>query len=128
MSFLLDTHVFVWAASDPDRLSPVVLDLLEGDSDVVVSAATAWEIATKHRLGTFPGGDALVDGFHDHLRLLLAQRLPISEDHALLAGGLTWEHRDPFDRMLAAQAVHESLTLVTRDRAFSDAGGVDTLW
>ncbi|MGL5864569.1 MAG: type II toxin-antitoxin system VapC family toxin [Dermatophilaceae bacterium] len=128
MSYLLDTHAFVWAVADLDRLGPEVMDVLESDADVYVSAVTAWEIATKTRLGKLPGGDQLVDDHDGHCRRLLARRLPITDEHALRTGLLDWGHRDPFDRALAAQCLTEGLTLVTRDRAFADVADLATLW
>ncbi|MGL5862668.1 MAG: type II toxin-antitoxin system VapC family toxin [Phycicoccus sp.] len=128
MSYLLDTHAFVWAVSDLDRLGPEVIDLLESDADVLVSAVTAWEIATKTRLGKLPGGEQLVEDHDGHCRRLLARRLPITDEHALLTGLLDWDHRDPFDRALAAQCLTEGLALVTRDRAFADVAGLTTVW
>ncbi|MGL4174756.1 MAG: type II toxin-antitoxin system VapC family toxin [Dermatophilaceae bacterium] len=128
MSYLFDTHAFVWAVASLDRLSPEVMDVLESDADVHVSAVTAWEIATKTRLGKLPGGKQLVRDHRDHCRRLLARRLPITDEHALRAGRLDWEHRDPFDRALAAQCLTEGLTLVTRDRAFADLHDLGTVW
>ncbi|MGL5929951.1 MAG: type II toxin-antitoxin system VapC family toxin, partial [Dermatophilaceae bacterium] len=128
VSYLLDTHAFVWAVADIDRLPPPVMDVLESDTDVHVSAVTAWELATKIRLGKLPGGEQLVADHDGHCRRLLARRLPITDEHALLAGRLDWQHRDPFDRALAAQCLTEGLTLVTRDRAFADIAGLTTVW
>ncbi len=129
MRYLLDTHTLLWALTDPaslgDRAAAVITD---ADQTLFTSAASAWEIATKRRLGRLPHADAVVAGYAGHLRRLGAEPLPISDEHALLAGSLDWEHRDPFDRMLAAQAMVESLTLLSRDPAFSDMPGVRTLW
>jgi PIN domain nuclease of toxin-antitoxin system len=94
----------------------------------LASAASAWEISTKQRLGKLPGADALVEGYPRHLSTLGVERLPVSEEHALLAGKLDWAHRDPFDRMLAAQAMIESATLVTMDPSFTALSGLATLW
>lgn len=129
VTFLLDTHALLWALTEPSRLGVEARQVLTSRSSrLVVSAASAWEIATKQRLGKLPHADALVGGYARHLNRLGAVRLPIDEEHALLAGGLDWAHRDPFDRMLAAQAMLESLTLVTDDPAFTDAPGLATLW
>lgn len=129
MRYLLDTHAVLWALTDPTSLGVDAAAVVRDSRQVlVVSAATAWEIATKQRLGRLPRADVLVTGYARHLRRLRAEPLPITDDHALLAGHLDWEHRDPFDRMLAAQAMTESLTLVTKDAAFSDVPGVRTLW
>ena len=129
MTYLLDTHVMLWALTEPTRLGHRAREVIESPaSRLVVSAASAWEIATKHRLGKLPQADALLGAYSKHLDRLGANRLPVAEDHALLAGRLEWNHRDPFDRMLAAQAMIESLVLVTGDPTFSGCRGVPTLW
>jgi len=84
-----------------------------------VSAASAWEIGTKFRLGKLDEARAVVYGYGGHLALLRAQELSISAHHALTAGTLTWEHRDPFDRVIAAQCMIESVQLVTADHALA---------
>lgn len=116
---LLDTHVVLWALMEPDRLSRrakrVIKDL---DNVVLVSSASAWEIATKHRLGRLPEAEAVVRGYREHLATLRATELAISSTHALLAGSLAGPHRDPFDRMLAAQGLVEGVPLVTGDPVF----------
>ena len=129
LSYLLDTHVMLWALTEPARLGRKARKVIENPtSRLVVSAVSAWEIATKHRLGKLPQADALLGPYSKHLDRLGAIRLPMAEDHALLAGRLDWNHRDPFDRMLAAQSMIESLVLVTGDPTFSGCRGVPTLW
>lgn len=129
MTYLLDTHALLWALTDPSRLGPAAGPIVaDRTSRIVVSAASAWEIATKHRIGKMPQADALIGGYSRHLDRLGAARLPLSEEHCMLSGGLDWEHRDPFDRMLAAQAMIESLALVTHDGAFAGLAGVRTVW
>ena len=129
MTYLLDTHVMLWALSEPTRLGRKARKIIENPaSRLVVSAASAWEISTKHRLGKLPEADALLGAYSKHLDRLEANRLPVSEEHALLAGRLEWNHRDPFDRMLAAQAMVESLIIITGDPTFGDCRGVLTLW
>lgn len=126
---LLDTHAFVWAISTPDRLGGTARSLLEDPSNrVLVSAATAWELATKTRLGRFPEAEPIVAQYRELVAALGAKELAITGAHALRAGGLRWDHRDPFDRMLAAQALIEHATLVTRDGAFAELGGLDVSW
>lgn len=129
MRLLLDTHTLLWALTEPKRLSTIARNAVASPSnELVVSAASAWEIATKHRLGRLPQADALIAAYPQHLDRLGAQRLPVSELHALTAGRLEWDHRDPFDRILAAQGMLESLTLVTNDPPIIDFTGVRTLW
>lgn len=117
---LLDTHVVLWALMEPARLSPPVHDLLRDRStDVIVSSASAWEIATKQRLGKLDDAADLVHHYTDHLRRLGAEELSITSTHALTAGRFDVTHRDPFDRMLAAQSIVTGIPLVTSDPAFS---------
>lgn len=119
-AYLLDTHVLLWALSSPGKLSPIVKDVI-GDrgNSVYVSAASAWEIATKNRVGKLPGVEELIQHYDQRLNRLGVIELPISASHALAGGALQWGHRDPFDRILAAQAIAENLTLISADAAFS---------
>jgi len=127
--YLLDTHTLLWALTDPASLGVTAGRIIRDvDQALLVSAASAWEIATKQRLGRLPHADVIVATYTRHLKRLRAEPLPITDEHALLAGRLDWDHRDPFDRMLAAQAMTESLTLVTMDPAFTSLPGVRTLW
>jgi len=127
--FLLDTHALLWALAEPQRLSARAAALIKSPTnEVVVSAASAWEIATKFRLGRLPGAGPIVAGFAAHLATLRAEDLPIRSIHALRAGSFVLEHRDPFDRMLAAQAMLEGVPLLTDDPAFSAFPELETLW
>lgn len=129
MKYLLDTHALLWALTDPKLLGQSSRAMIaERSSQLVVSAVSAWEISTKYRIGKLPQAEGLVSAYDRHLDRLGAERLQITERHALFAGQLTWEHRDPFDRMLAAQTMIESLTLVTSDGVFQTLSGVATLW
>ena len=114
---------------DPGSLGENAARAIEdAGQTLVVSAASAWEIATKQRLGRLPQADGIVATYTRNLKRLGAESLPITDEHALLAGRLDWDHRDPFDRVLAAQAMIESLTLVTTDTAFAGLPGLRTLW
>ena len=100
---LLDTHALVWAVSAPSRLGAEARALIEEPStDIWVSAATAWELATKTRLGKFPEAEPIVAQYRSAVETLGAVNLSVAPEHALRAGGLRCHHRDPFDRMLAA--------------------------
>lgn len=128
MKLLLDTHAFLWAISEPARLPVRVRNTIRQlENDLFVSAASVWEIATKFRLGKLPGADLVMANFPDLLLELRASDLPIARRHALRAGSYTQPHADPFDRMLAAQADLEELTLVSKDRALRQFG-VELLW
>ncbi len=126
---LLDTHAFVWAVSSPERLGGTARALVQDPANrLFVSAATAWELATKTRLGRFPDAEPIVAQYRELMADLGAHELAVTSLHALRAGGLRWEHRDPFDRMLAAQALLEHAALVSRDGAFADLAGIDVVW
>ncbi|WP_439565071.1 type II toxin-antitoxin system VapC family toxin [Microcella sp.] len=129
MTLLLDTHVLIWALGAPDRLPRDVRARLEDAREhLVVSAASAFEIATKHRLGRLPEAAALVHGFEQQVDRLGAEVMAIEANHAITAGSLEWAHRDPFDRMLASQAMSEGFELVTADSAFQGVPGLAVLW
>lgn len=126
---MLDTHVLLWALTEPDRLSANVRELAaDRRTELFVSAASAWEIATKQRLGKLPQAEVLVRAYHQHLVRLGAESIPITDEHSLLAGSMEWSHRDPFDRMIAAQCMTESLPLATADKEFQTLAGVQILW
>lgn len=126
---LLDTQALLWTLLDPEPIPPATLVRIRDDgTDLLVSAASAWEIGTKFRLGKLDKAQAVVHGYPDHLHRLRATELPITSHHALTAGMLTWDHRDPFDRMIAAQCMVESIPLVTSDRALVEFPGLRTVW
>jgi PIN domain nuclease of toxin-antitoxin system len=127
MALLLDTHAFVWWLEGAKRLSPRARRAIQDTDDVFVSAATAWELATKHRLGKLPGVSAIIHDLAGAIAAQTFQALAITVVHAQRAGQLLGEHRDPFDRMLIAQARSEDLILVSNERLF-DAFGVERIW
>ncbi len=115
MKLLLDTHILLWTANEPDRLSVKALALLnDPDHELLFSAASIWEIAVKNGLGR--------DDFKVDVRLLRRglldnnfRELPIASEHAVFLESLPLIHRDPFDRILIAQATVEGITLITTD-------------
>lgn len=128
MKYILDTHALLWWWTDDPALSPRARELIQDEAnEFLVSAASAWEIATKYRLGKLDIGRDAVARFDELVTLDGFSHLPVSYLHALRAGGLLNDHRDPFDRMLAAQSLIEGVPLVTRDTAF-DALGTATIW
>ena len=103
MKALLDTHAFLWWLSGDDQLSAQARSWIEAiEHPIFVSAASAWEIATKVRIGKLPGAQAVVTNFYEYLIQQGLTPLDITPDHALRAGSLPGPHRDPFDRMLIA--------------------------
>jgi PIN domain nuclease of toxin-antitoxin system len=128
MRLLLDTHALLWWWNDDHQLSLTARQAMaDEDNEVLVSAASAWEIATKQRIGKLPPFPADAGSFHRLLQADGFRLLPVAASHAWHAGALAALHRDPFDRMLAAQSELEQLTLVTCDTAFH-AFRVQTLW
>jgi PIN domain nuclease of toxin-antitoxin system len=126
--FLLDTHALLWWFTDDPRLSPAVRETIQDASnEFFVSAASAWEIATKQRLGKLPELPDVTSRFAELVAADGFAHLAVSYRHSLRAGGYGAAHRDPFDRMLAAQSELESLLLVTRDPAFVHFG-TETFW
>ena len=118
MKALLDTHAFLWALIEPRKLSDKVRQVLANDAtEVMVSAASAWEIAAKLRLGKLSGTAHVVSDYPAAMRGLQATSLPITSEHALKAGSWKVAHRDPFDRMVAAQSAVEKLALISVDVA-----------
>jgi len=128
MRFLLDTHTLMWCFNLSPLLTPRARLIIEdGKNEILVSAASAWEIATKVRLGKLPTGEELASDLGKYLAQLGLEELPISIDHAVRAGRLPGEHRDPFDRMLIAQAQAEDLKIISNDRIF-DTYNVQRVW
>ncbi len=128
MKVLIDTHVFLWAVLEPERLSRTAKKILEDlQTEVFLSAACVWEIAAKHRLGKLRQADYLVKNFEQALSSLQIEELPIVRAHALKAGSWPVEHRDPFDRILAAQVLLEGIPLLTIDPAF-EAFSIEVIW
>jgi PIN domain nuclease of toxin-antitoxin system len=128
MRLLLDTHALLWWLAGDAALSNAARDAIaHGGNEVLVSAASAWEIATKHRIGKLPGAAAIVADLDGTVLAQGFGRLPISLRHGQIAGSLPGPHRDPFDRMLMAQAMAEMLVLVSNEAAFT-VYGVATLW
>ena len=125
---LLDTHALLWWLLDSPELSATARAAIADPAQrVLVSAASAWELATKQRIGKLPEAGDIVTNFSAYLRKQRFEPLPISVDHALAAGRLPGPHRDPFDRMLMAQAQTEGADVVTADPVFRDYG-VAVVW
>jgi PIN domain nuclease of toxin-antitoxin system len=125
---LLDTHTLIWWMTTDPHLSKSARDLIEEKSNTsLVSAVSAWEIATKVRLGRLPAAAELVQNFVADLARERIDILAVTADHGIRAGLLPGPHQDPFDRMLIAQALAENIPIVSNDRAL-DGYGVRRLW
>ena len=129
--YLLDTHAFLWATYKPTvhKLSGQARNVLEDpESELFISSVSIFEISNKYRIGKLPEFRPIAENIMKTLNGLGAKELPLDWERAYLAGSLDWEHKDPFDRMLAAQAQMENMILITCDKVFDDAPGVETLW
>lgn len=128
MRLLLDTHALLWWLAGDEALSLAARTAIADEGNgVFVSAASAWEITTKHRTGRLPGVDAIIADLEGAIAEQGFAGLPITLRHGQVAGALPGPHRDPFDRMLIAQAMLEDLVLVSNEQPF-DAYGVRRLW
>ncbi len=129
MKFLLDTHTLIWAVLQPEALSETARGLFEDErNELFVSAASAWEIATKVRNGKMPEARELEANFLEDVVEVAGYRLrAITVEDGLRAGRLPGEHRDPFDRMIAAQALADDVAVIGKDPKL-DVFGVRRLW
>jgi PIN domain nuclease of toxin-antitoxin system len=128
MTYLLDTHALLWWLFDDPRLSRTARDLIADPANpVYVSSASAWEIATKHRLGRLPSAVQLVRDMPRWLQQARLRELAITVAHAQRAGSWPQPHRDPFDRMIAAQSAIEGFPTLTRDPALAHFG-IQVVW
>ena len=128
MRVLLDTHALLWwLAGDGQRSSMARQTMADPANESFVSAASAWEVSTKFRIGKLPGAGPLAVDFAREVRQQGFVALATTLEHAQVAGALVGDHRDPFDRMLIAQAREEKRALVSNDAAF-DAFDVQRVW
>lgn len=130
MRYLLDTHVLAWAVGDPARLSETARTILSDVSnELLVSPANIWEMSIKHHLGKWPEVAPFMDEalYAQFSRRLGTQELVIRSSHTRLAGQFKEDHRDPFDRLLSAQAILEGVAIISKD-AVLDRFPVMRVW
>jgi PIN domain nuclease of toxin-antitoxin system len=128
LRLLLDTHAFIWWLAGDAALSPVARDAIgDRDNEIFVSAASAWEIATKHRIGKLDQAAFLAADIVGAASQQGFQELPITLRHGQIAGSLPGPRRDPFDRMLVAQSIAEAMPLVSQEKIFVQYG-IQLLW
>lgn len=121
IAVLLDTHIFLWWLFDDSHLPESIRDTIKRiDNSIFVSSASVWEITTKFRLGNLPEASSVAKNVPVWIEKAGFQAISVTPEHAQLAGAWEMAHRDPFDRMLAAQAKLERIPLATVDRALSD--------
>jgi PIN domain nuclease of toxin-antitoxin system len=127
MNVLLDTHILLWLVSQPSQLDSAAVELLtEPATNIWVTAASAWEIAVKTRLGRLDG-QTLLSNWSDVLASMSTTELPIDSQDAIVAAQLPWAHKDPFDRVIVAQAVRRNFTIATRDARILEAALTATI-
>jgi PIN domain nuclease of toxin-antitoxin system len=128
LKLLLDTHAFLWWLTGDTRLPRKARDAIDSDANQThVSAASAWEITTKYRIGKLDNAAAIANDVRAAILSQSFVELPVTVAHGQRAGALLGEHRDPFDRMLIAQAILENMALVSNEARF-DAFAVKRLW
>lgn len=128
MQYLIDTHILIWWVSDLDQISKRIQSLMRSDENqVFVSAVTPWEIAMKVQASKLAFDKAFLDDFDASLHSLAFTPLPVTSAHAVAAARLKGRHKDPFDRLLVAQAMTEQLTVITADPHIA-ALGAHTVW
>ena len=128
MKVLLDTHALLWAVLDPTKLTSRARTIAADESnEIFVSAASAWEIATKVRLGKLPQAEKFELRFFEVIEIAGYSLLAINAEVALRAGRLVGKHGDPFDRMIAAQAIADDLLVLSNDPKL-DSFGARRLW
>lgn len=128
MKYLLDTHTLLWWWTDDPQLSNRAREIITDEQNAIfVSAASAWEIATKFRLGKLPQAEGAMERFNELIQADGFEHLVMTYLHAMKSGTYHQAHRDPFDRMLAAQSEIENLPIISRDSALS-AFNVSLVW
>lgn len=124
----LDTHTLLWWATNDPRLSRKAFTILSSfETEAFVSAASAWEVATKFRIGRLPGAASMAADFSARVKQLGFPELAITVEHGQRAGLLPGDHKDPFDRMLMAQAQAENMPIVSNEQIF-DSYHVRRIW
>ncbi|MCL2654717.1 MAG: type II toxin-antitoxin system VapC family toxin [Coriobacteriia bacterium] len=127
--YLLDTHTFLWAAHEPERLGKRAREVIEDiNSRLYLSAVSAYEVTNKYRNGKLDEYRFVVDNYTEIARKLGTIELPVTLAHMYQAGQMDWEHRDPFDRILAAQAALENLVIITHDAMLRAHPWFETVW
>jgi PIN domain nuclease of toxin-antitoxin system len=127
MKLLLDTHAFLWFIDDSPRLSAQAKALLESDVELMISAASLWEIAIKSSIGKLTLAQPYETFIPQQLEQNSIEILPVELEHISVVATLPFHHRDPFDRLLLAQAMVEQLPVVSADTVF-DMYAIERLW
>ncbi len=128
MRLLLDTHAFIWYATDSSRLSTTARSLIDnGDNDILLSTASVWEMAIKHSIGRLNFSLPFMEFIKQQIAVNRIEILEISFDHIEVVASLPLHHRDPFDRLIIAQSMAEQIPVLSVDGIF-DAYAIARLW
>ena len=128
-AYLLDTHTLIWLARSPEKVPLRTRELLSAShAKRFVSAVTAIELTTKYRNGKLPEAETFINDWDGSLSKLMADEIPLTARQGFRAGLLDWAHRDPFDRMLAAQAIDLDIPLISIDPAMSTLPALKVVW
>jgi len=131
MKVLVDTHCLLWLVDESSHTRippPALAAVVDPTNDLLISAITPWELSLKYWLGKLPEAFALLAAWEDTVKRLRATVLSLTGDHGIVAGQLDWAHKDPFDRMIAAQAVIENAALISADTVFDSVSGMRRIW
>ncbi|WP_028280362.1 type II toxin-antitoxin system VapC family toxin [Arthrobacter sp. H5] len=127
--YLIDSQALLFAMVNPRSLSPKAKRIISSmDETLYASAASAYELAYKFQRGKLPGLDKVFVGYEHHVRRVAPLTVSVTAEHALTAASLDWDNADPFDRLIAAQALIEGATVITSDQAMRDYEPLSTLW
>jgi PIN domain nuclease of toxin-antitoxin system len=126
-SLLLDTHAWAWSLTGDERLSAKAIALIEKAEIILVSPISLFEIGQKVRLGKWPEMEPFIDRLADLLHEQGGVTAALTPDICLTAAVMDWQHRDPFDRLLAATAMHNGIPIISADMIFDELSGRD-LW
>jgi PIN domain nuclease of toxin-antitoxin system len=119
INYLIDTHILLWWLFNDPKLNAQCREIVANpENRIFVSSVSAWEIATKYRIGKLPEAKQIVEEYSQILAQAKFIELPVTSTHALRAGSLPIDHRDPFDRMIMAQAELEQIPVISYDAAF----------
>lgn len=128
-TYLIDSQVLLHAMVAPRLLSAKARRIISNmDETILASAASAYELGYKFRRGKLPGFEKVFVGYEHHVRRIASLTITITAEHALAAASLEWDHQDPFDRLIAAQALVEGAALITSDAALHSFAPVNTVW
>ncbi|WP_017294268.1 type II toxin-antitoxin system VapC family toxin [Geminocystis herdmanii] len=128
MQFLLDTHTFLWFVNESDEIPEHLFNLLESDVDLLLSIASLWEIAIKVSINKLTLPKNYHEFISEQIKINDIEILPISLSHLNIITTLPLHHKDPFDRLIIAQAIEKNITIISKDSVFNSYTEIKTIW